>query len=154
MSDAGPYKYATRIVRVFPDYAESVVWFSDPFLYEDSRLTTDLVDGLRSWDAQYYSELTDDFRWRSLDALHTFNTDGLELARRVAVEIGSSFEVEYKSFENGAVAELRSDQPATNADAEAAFQKRAQEAQEEWAAIRARAAANPSAQAGRWGPAP
>ncbi|GAA3209567.1 hypothetical protein [Microbacterium terregens] len=154
MSDAGPYKYATRIVRVFHDYAESVIWFPDPVLYEDSRLTTDLVDGLRSWDAQYYSELTDDFRWRSLDALHSFNRDGLELARRVAVEIGSSFGVEYRSFENGVVAELRSDQPAINPDAEGAFQKRAQEAQEEWAAIRARAVANPAAQAGRWGLAP
>ena len=154
MSDAGPYKYATRIVRVFPDYAESVIWFSDPFPYEESRLTTDLVDGLRSWDARYYSELTDDFRWRSLDTLHTFNRDGLELARRVAAEIGSSFEVEYRSFEDGAVAQLRSDEPATNPDAEAAFQKRAQGAEEEWVAIRARAAAYPSSQAGHWGLAP
>ena len=151
MSDAGPYKYATRTVRVFPDYAESVIWFSDPFPYEESRLTTDLVDGLRSWNARYHSGLTDDVRWRSLDTLHTFNRDGLELARRVAAEIGSSFEVEYRSFEDGAAAQLRSDEPATNPDAEGAFQGRAQAAQRDWAATRARAAVYPSTRTGRWG---
>jgi hypothetical protein len=154
MSDSGPFKYATRIVRMFPDYAESVIWFSDPVAYEESRLTADLVAELRSWDARYYTGLTEDFKWRSQETLHTFNRDGLALAHRVAAEIGSSFEVQYRSFEDGAVAMLRSDYPATNADAEAAFQKRAQESREEWAAIRARAAVHHAPQPGRWGRAP
>ena len=55
MSDAGSYKYATRIVRVFPDYAESVIWFSDPFPYEDARLTTDLAAPLRKDNQRTHS---------------------------------------------------------------------------------------------------
>jgi hypothetical protein len=38
--------YATRIVRVFPDDASSVIWFSDPVPYVETRLSPELVDAL------------------------------------------------------------------------------------------------------------
>lgn len=136
-----PFPYATRIVRVFPDYAGSVIWFSDPVPYEESRLSAGLVARLAAWEATYYSGLNDAFEWRSGEILRRFSCDGLELAREVSVEIGFEFEVEYRSFEDrNAVAQLRSGQPASNPDAHAAFAARAREAQEEWAALARRAA--------------
>lgn len=50
-----PYIYATRTVRVFPDYANSVIWFSDPFPYHESHLSKSLVTRLDRWEASYYS---------------------------------------------------------------------------------------------------
>ena len=144
MTQDGPSEYETDIVRVFPDYARSVIWFSDPMPYSETKLSSGLVERLISWEAQYYAALTDNFEWRSLDKLHTFSAEGLELARKVSNEIGPEFSVEYRSFENGAaVAQLQSDEPASNYSAEAAFRAQAAHAREEWAAAQARNAATP-----------
>jgi hypothetical protein len=144
-----PYIYATDIVRVFPDYADSVIWFSDPMPYPETHLTVDLVTRLTDWETSYYSGLTDEFEWRSPDALHSFSAEGLELARAISEEIGSGFEVEYRSFENSdAVASLRSEHPAANPAAEAAFTARAERARADWSALRARLAAAPDAAPG------
>jgi hypothetical protein len=151
MNQGGPDKYATEIVRVFPDYAGSVIWFSDPMPYSETELSSDLVGRLTSWEAHYYAALTDNFEWRSLDTLHTFSADGLELAREVSNEIGREFSVEYRSFENtAAVAHLRSEEPASNPAARAAFSARAQRAREEWAVTQVRIAATPPGAAGGW----
>lgn len=100
MTQAGPCKYATEIVRIFPDYADTVIWFSDPMPYSEAALSNELVGRLNAWEAQYYAALTDNFDWRSMGTLHAFSADGLELARAVSAEIGPEFTVEYRSFEN------------------------------------------------------
>jgi hypothetical protein len=141
MASDEPFVYATRIVRVFPDYASSVIWFSDPVRYEETRLSKSLVARLMEWEASYYAGLTDDLEWRSRDLLHRFSSEGLDLARAVAHEIGPEFEVEYRSFENvGATAPLRSEEPASNPSARDAFAARAETARKEWVAIRERIA--------------
>lgn len=144
MTQDGPFTYETDIVRVFPDYAGSVVWFSDPMPYSETELSSDLVGRLTAWEAQYYAALTKNLEWRSLDALHSVSAEGLELARELSNEIGPEFSVEYRSFEDrGAVAQLRSKQPASNPAAQAAFRERADRAREEFAATQARIAAHP-----------
>lgn len=136
-----PYIYDTRIVRVFPDYADTVIWFSEPVPYPETRLSDGLVAQLSAWEASYYANLDEDFRWRSLTALHQFSSDGLERARAVAAEIGPEFEVEYHSFEDtNAIALLRSEEPASNSAARNAFIARANHTRTEWVAAKARRA--------------
>ena len=145
MTQDGPSVYETDIVRVFPDSARSVIWFSDPMPYSETEFSRDLMETLAAWEAQYYAALTDDFEWRSLNTLHAFSAQGLELARAVSNEIGPEFSVEYRSFENrDAVAHLQSDKPASNFSARAAFRARAAHAREAWAARQARFAAAPT----------
>ena len=42
--------HATRIVRVFPDYADSVIWSSDPVAYDETRLSEQSVARLTEWE--------------------------------------------------------------------------------------------------------
>jgi hypothetical protein len=144
-----PWVYATDVVRVFPDHAGSVIWFSEPLPYADTRLTLNLVAQLEDWEAQYYAALDADLRWRPSVSLHDFSARGLELARGVSGELGPRLEVEYRSFEDReAVARLRCEHPATNPAAEAAFLERADRARADWAEARARLAARPDAAPG------
>jgi hypothetical protein len=147
--DETPWVYATDVVRVFPDHAGSVIWFSEPLPYAETRLTPNLVAQLEEWERQYYAALDANFRWRPSVSLHDFSARGLELARAVSVELGPCFAVEYRSFEDRkAVARLRSEHPAKNVTAEAAFLERADRARADWAEARARLAARPDAAPG------
>jgi hypothetical protein len=151
MASDEPYIYATRIVRVFPDYANSVIWFSDPVGYDETRLSEGLVARLMAWEASYYSGLTENLEWRSPDLLHLLSSEGLELARAVAHEIGPEFEVEYRSFEDvRATALLRSEGSASNPSARDAFAARAASARKEWAATRERDANTAPGSGGGW----
>jgi hypothetical protein len=144
-----PWVYATDVVRVFPDHAGSVIWFSEPLPYAETRLTPDLIAQLEDWEAQYYAALDADLRWRPSVSLHGFSARGLELARGVSVELGPCFAVEYRSFEDRkAVTRLRSEHPAKNLAAEAAFLDRADRARADGAEARARLAARPDAAPG------
>jgi hypothetical protein len=98
--DEAPWVYATDVVRVFPDHAGSVIWFSEPLPYRETRLTQDLVALLEDWEGQYYAALDPDLRWRPSVSLHDFSARGLDLARAVSTELGPSFAVEYRSFED------------------------------------------------------
>lgn len=134
-----PYPYATRIVRIFPDYADSVVWFSDPVPYGETRLTAELIERLSTWETSYYAALTDTFEWSGRISLHDFDRTGLALAHDVAAEIGPDFEVEYRSFEDsGAITLVRAGGEATNPVARDAFTRRARRERDHWAALRAR----------------
>ncbi|WP_378148083.1 hypothetical protein ACFJGV_07725 [Cnuibacter sp. UC19_7] len=132
-----PFPYATRIVRIYPDYADTVIWFSDPFPYEETGLTAELIERLSAWESTYYAAMTERFEWDARFSLHEFDHTGLDLAHAVADEIGPDFEVEYRSFENhGAVATLRAEAPAANPSARDAFALRALKAREYWASAR------------------
>lgn len=141
MAAQEPFIYDTRIVRVFPDYADTVIWFSEPMPYPETGLSDGLIAQLSSWEASYYANLDEDFQWLSLSALHQFSSEGLELARAVATEIGPEFEVEYHSFEDSnAVALLRSEVPVSNSAARDVFAARAERVRAEWAAAQIRLA--------------
>ncbi|WP_368496458.1 hypothetical protein [Herbiconiux sp. A18JL235] len=88
-----------RVVRLLPDYADTPIWLSGPFPLEQTGLSHDLVARLSAWEVAYYGLLTDDFEWRSTDALHRYEVEGRGLAEELAVQLGSEFEVEYRSFE-------------------------------------------------------
>ena len=88
-------EYATSVVRLFPDYAGTVIWFIGPIAYGETRLDAGLVADLQAWEASYYAGLTSDYSWRSPDVEAHFNKLGAGLARRLADQIGDQFQVQY-----------------------------------------------------------
>jgi hypothetical protein len=88
-------EYATKVVRLFPDYADSPMWFSmGPVSFELAHLSDQLEVDLKAWDASYYAD-GDPFKgWSSPEAAEAFSQEGLRLARLLAEEIGEIFEVE------------------------------------------------------------
>ncbi|MCD4853266.1 hypothetical protein LN996_20805 [Arthrobacter sp. AK01] len=90
------------VVRLFPDYADSVLWLDVPISYELTGLTEGLVHELRDWEQFYYESLTRDFTWKSADRTVNYTTEGHRLAQRVADELGDGYEVEFRSYEENA----------------------------------------------------
>jgi hypothetical protein len=119
----------THLVRMFPDYADSVLWLDGPVDYGESGLSEQLVADLREWEEACYASPT------RRDVQQTQS-----LARRVAAELGSRFAVEYDAAEDtDDVRRVTSARPALNVEAEAAFLARAEEAvraQERLAALK------------------
>ena len=83
-------EYATSVVRLFPDYAGTVIWFIGPIAYGETRLDAGLVADLQAWEASYYAGLTSDYSWRSPDVEAHFNKLGAGLARRLPTRSGIS----------------------------------------------------------------
>ena len=42
-------EYATTVVRLFPDYAGSVIWFPGPVSYDETQLDSQLIADLQTW---------------------------------------------------------------------------------------------------------
>lgn len=132
-----------RVLRIFPDYAESVLWLAEPVPYGISGLSRELVHDLAVWEQFYYDSLTADFIFRSQELAREFTTRGKRLAGRVAEELGGRWEVEFRSYEPLVEpVRIRATGVATNAEAAAAF---AALAAEQAAVQRPRVAGN-----GRW----
>jgi hypothetical protein len=118
---------AGSVVRLFPDYAGSVLWLpqpvdAQPITYEASCLDRGLVTDLIRWEIAYYDALDDDFGWQSAALASAFTADGVALALRLAVQLGAGFDVEFASYEAGvATRRFRSEFPADNPRAAAAF---------------------------------
>lgn len=124
-------EYATSVVRLFSDYADSVIWFSGPVAYQDTRLEHDLVSDLRSWDATYYAGLTSGYEWRSPDLAGRYYRAGARLARRIAEQIGDDFQVQYDQGDTHR--RVRAAGPVRNEEAASAFHDMAERARAEWA---------------------
>lgn len=127
-------EYLRTVVRVFPDYADTVLWFAPgPVSYEESHLTEGLVAELVEWEGTYYASLTDLFQWRPEANLLAFDVEGLRLAHRLAEELGDAVEVEYRNYQKGALepARVRGTGKGTNSAARAAFVKMAHDAKVE-----------------------
>ena len=116
-----PRKGRRWIVRMFPDYADTVLWFGDPVDYDLTGLTQGLVSDLQAWERSYYASLTPDFDWKSPDAAHRFTEEGNRLAQRVADELGDGYEIEFSSYERDVPARRFRGTGAPNARAAAAF---------------------------------
>lgn len=110
-------------LRLFPDYAGTVLWMSGPVDYEASGLTSGLIRALRSWEESYYRSLTPDLQWVSAEAAKRFTTNGVQLARCLADELGEDYQIEFTTYEKGGAPAgvFRSSGPARNADAVARF---------------------------------
>lgn len=127
-------EYATSVIRLFSGYAGSVIWFSGPVAYEDTRLEHDLVVDLRSWDAAYYAGLTSDDEWQSPDVAGRYYRAGARLARRAAGQIGDDFQVQYDQGDTHR--RVRAAGPARNQQAASASHAMAEHARAEWARMR------------------
>ena len=127
-------EYATTVVRLFPDYADSVIWFRGPVSYEATHLDARLIADLQTWDATYYAGLSSDYSWRTPQLMTQFHAEGARLARRLADQLGDGFLVEYDLGESHR--RVRGAGPARNPDAAAAFSRLADAAGEEWAELK------------------
>ncbi|SMX90625.1 hypothetical protein BI49514_02323 [Brevibacterium iodinum ATCC 49514] len=137
-----------RTIRMFPDYAGTVLWISMPIEYEDTGLSGGLVAELVDWEEFYYDSLDSDFNWVPESAARTFTEEGVRLARLVAAEVGPQFEVEFSSYEDGAeTVHIRAEHPAQNPAAEAAFARLFDEDEAEWREAQERRKNNPD---GEW----
>ena len=90
------------VVRLFPDYGDTVLWLDGPINYDVTDLTDDLVNELRDWEQFYYESLTPGFNWKSSDRATKYAAEGHRLAQRVADELGDGYEIEFRSYEENA----------------------------------------------------
>lgn len=81
-------------VRMFPDYADTVLWFNEPINYDTAMLSGTLTRELSKWEQSYYVGLNRDYEWKSAGLARKFGTEGERLAQRVADELGDKFEIE------------------------------------------------------------
>ena len=88
-----------RTIRLFPDYADTVLWIREPIDYEDTGLSDELVAGMRGWEQFYYDSLDADFNWVSAEAARTFTEEGTRPAQSVSSEVGPRFLIEFASYE-------------------------------------------------------
>jgi hypothetical protein len=114
-----PSDEAATVVRVFPDHADSVIWFLGPVPYERARITLGLAEDLSAWEDRFY-EILDDEHWIRDEFRDAFDAEGLRLARSLSEELGPPFAVDYVS-EKGRITRFASTSPGTNPVAVAAF---------------------------------
>lgn len=113
---------AAVLIRLAPDYAGTVLWCPHPVAYAATQLDPGLIADLIRWEIDYYDALTDDFGWRGPELAAEFTATGIRLAMRLAVQLGSGFDIEFASYEAGAATRrFRSECPADNPRATAAF---------------------------------
>lgn len=92
---ANPGAYLRSVVRVFPDYADTVLWFvGGPVDYSDAKVTESLAADMSAWEDSYYAGLDDEMGWKSTDLETHHYREGLRIARALSDERGDSFEVE------------------------------------------------------------
>ncbi len=110
-------------IRMFPDYADTVLWFGDgPVEYSDTGLTAALIDDLQRWEQTFYESRNGDLEFVSRAAEAAHAEEGVQLAERVSAEVGPRFAIACDSVEDPTeTVLLRAERPAENPAAEAAF---------------------------------
>jgi hypothetical protein len=138
----GLSEYSTAVIRLFPDYAESAIWFAIGVVrYEDAHLSPELQEDMKSWEASFYADLDTFNGWRSPESAESFAKNGLLLAGRLADELGKDFEVEVDADVAGRrMRRFRSDSVATNLSAAKAFRAIADRSKAEHDSIQKRIA--------------
>lgn len=122
---------APSTVRLFPDYADTVLWFNEPIHYGTAKLSGTLTRELSQWEQSYYDGLNRDYEWKSAGLARIFGAEGERLAQRVADELGDKFEIELVVFvENSPKRKFRGRGPALNPGAAAVFDSLAIELKE------------------------
>ncbi|MFJ5955955.1 hypothetical protein ACIQC5_08340 [Paenarthrobacter sp. NPDC092416] len=110
------------IVRMFPDYGDTVLWFAGlPVDYEVAGLTEALVRSLKDWEQSYYDSLTRNLEWKSAELAGKYAAEGVRLAQLLADELGEAYQVEFKYFEHQAQVRRFRGGVAANVKAAAAF---------------------------------
>ncbi|WP_346035838.1 hypothetical protein [Brevibacterium picturae] len=112
----------SHTVRIFPDYADTVLWLDGPVDYVGSGLSSELICVLQEWEQSYYDSLDSDLEWKSPSAARAFTAMGIDMAGRVANELGAEFAIEFASYEADAPTHtVRSRRSANNMQASATF---------------------------------
>ena len=112
----------SRVVRIFPGYAGTVLWaWSGTVGYDESRLSGPLIADLRAWEGLGEREGLTGVPLPS-DAQEAWVAEGVRLASELASELGSGFSVEMADGDEPFT--TRSQHPATNAAAAAVFESR------------------------------
>lgn len=107
---------------MFPDYANTVLWFTEPIDYGTAKLSEHLTRDLTRWEQSYYDGLDEDYEWKAASLSHRFAVEGAQLAQRVADELGNEFEIELVTFADGIPdRRFRGQTGALNSRAAAAF---------------------------------
>ena len=113
---------AGLVLQLFPDYAGTVLWLESSVPYDATGLDPALVTDLIRWEIAYYDALDDNLAWRSPAHASRFTATGVSLALRLAMQLGSGFDIEFASYEAGVASRrFRSDFAADNPAAAAAF---------------------------------
>lgn len=81
------------IVRVFPDYAGTVLWSGGAVGYEEAHLSQELEDDLQAWESFYRSRLDPDRATHASQDEYDFAVTGRALAGRLSDELGRGVEV-------------------------------------------------------------
>lgn len=109
-------------IRLYPDYADTVLWLYGPVPYADARLSPALTADLEAWEASYYASLDSNQSWKHPQAAAPFTATGRKLAQRLAEELGVGFEVDFHSYAPRSLRKrFRSEQPSQNPAAADAF---------------------------------
>ena len=120
---------STHVIRMFPDYADTVLWFDGPIHYCDSALSTPLVARLRDWERSFYDSLDRDHEFRSRARPRDFTLEGKALAGLVAAELGPGFAIEFRGQDSVAQPDMfRSEHSALNPAAATCLARIAQSA--------------------------
>jgi hypothetical protein len=122
--------YFSSVIRIFPDYADSVIWFAmGSVSYEEAKISAQLRHDMEAWERFYYQACSNEFRWRTQDDQARFAAQGRRLAERLAAEVGGQFEVEFENH-RGKKVRTRSNAGSTNAAAAEAFTEIARQERE------------------------
>ncbi|MGJ3191334.1 hypothetical protein FQP90_13445 [Paenarthrobacter nitroguajacolicus] len=138
------------IVRIFPDYADTVLWLDRPVDYELAGLTPSLEQELKDWEQFYYDSLTRDFAWKAPDLPSFYAAEGNRLAQRLADELGDGYEVQFTPYEENAVARRFRGTKSPNSRAVAAFDALVAAARAEQDRISRALAAHPPEEGTGW----
>lgn len=110
------------LIRMFVDYADTVLWLDGPIDYADTALSVELVAALRAWERDFYTSLNGDYEFRTAELALVHSAEGQHLAQRVAGEVGHGFVIDRQGDAGPASPRyLRSDHPATNPEAAGCF---------------------------------
>lgn len=89
-------RYLSTTVRVFPDYAGTIIWFTiGPFDYDSARIPQDLRVAMQEWEETYYAGL--DSPDAAPELVGAYDLEGLHLAEQLSQLVGQEFAVEYPS---------------------------------------------------------
>ncbi|PQZ92136.1 hypothetical protein CQ018_11450 [Arthrobacter sp. MYb227] len=90
-----PNAHRPHVLRMFPDYADTVLWISEPINYSQTGLSASLIEELMAWEQLFYDSLNRDHEFASRGLEDRFTRAGITLAKKIASEIGSDFIVQY-----------------------------------------------------------
>lgn len=124
-------------VRVFPDYANTVIWYArGPVPYEETGLSLDLIGAMDEWETAYYASLDESYSFASPQAESDHVTRGLVIAKGLSEEIGDILPVEADAI-GGGKTHLLTPGAGTNPEARASFAEMRADAEAEAARVAA-----------------